>query len=153
MLRRAQRNDFSAIARMYRMLFEEMAELQPGYWRAAEQSEDFFSSLFEDGSWDIFVVEEDSVVAGFVVLKEESTPPYPCVEPHRFAYLMDMMVLPQYRGCGHGTRLIERAAAWAQERGFDYVELHVLEENRNATSLYERCGFSSAMRTMRRRLP
>ena len=149
MLRKATKEDIPRIAELYAMLFVEMARLQPFYWRSEAQQAELLTTAIENESWEVFVAEEDSSIAGFALVREETTPPYPCFVPHKYAYLMDMVVSPQYRGRGLGTQLIERVKMWAKERNLDYVELQVLEENTGAISLYERNRFSTAMRTMR----
>lgn len=56
------------------------------------------------------------------------------------AYLGDMATDPAWRGRGIGTTLLERALAWATERGAGRVELYATEPGR---PLYERYGFAS----------
>ena len=53
--------------------------------------------------------------------------------------IMDITLLPEFRGLGVGTRLLRRLLDEAQE-GAKRVSIHV-EENNPARSLYERLGF------------
>ncbi len=59
--------------------------------------------------------------------------------------IIDIALLPQHRGTGIGTRLIEDVVAEAQRAG-RYVSLHVERWN-PALALYERLGFEQAGET------
>lgn len=144
--------DIPRIVELYELLFSEMAALQPAYWQAWGQGEEFLAGAMESDLWEIFVAEQGGVAAGFAVVKETETPPYRCFVPHRYAYLMDLVVEPSSRGCGLGRLLIGEVERWAQARNLDYVELQVLEENQRAADLYEQCGFTTTTRVMRRAL-
>lgn len=55
----------------------------------------------------------------------------------------DLAVLPEHRGRGVGTALLEAVAAHARERGCCKVTLEVRVDNAAAQSLYRRHGFSA----------
>jgi ribosomal protein S18 acetylase RimI-like enzyme len=67
------------------------------------------------------------------------------------SWLSALWVDPAARGTGLGLRLIEAAAAWAQEQGAAAVELSVTTNNRAAAAVYARAGFAETGR--RRPLP
>lgn len=54
--------------------------------------------------------------------------------------LVDISLLPDWRGQGIGSQLIARAQAWAGEAGC-VLSLHVLHSNPAARRLYDRHGF------------
>jgi ribosomal protein S18 acetylase RimI-like enzyme len=56
-------------------------------------------------------------------------------------YLISMWVDPGYRGRGIGQALVEQAIDWVRGRGMDHLIVEVEATNRNAISLYTRCGF------------
>ena len=58
------------------------------------------------------------------------------------ADLVSMWVRPSARGRGVGESLIEAAAGWAKDRGYDTLYLWVTESNGPARRLYERYGFT-----------
>lgn len=151
-VRKAILDDISAIAPLYRILFKEMAELQPAFWRPAEMPRTFILELIEGKHSDILVAEEEGVVVGFAVVQDRDTLPFNPIIPNRYAYLMDMVVDPAHRGKGLGSALLAAVDNWAKERGCRWVELNVLEENTAARRLYERAGLSCGQRTMRKML-
>lgn len=48
--------------------------------------------------------------------------------PHRFAYLMDLIVRPEQRNQGVATALLDAVKQWGAANKLDYVELQVLLE-------------------------
>jgi RimJ/RimL family protein N-acetyltransferase len=54
---------------------------------------------------------------------------------------LGMSVLAPWRGQGIGSRLLDRAIAWAKERRLRRLELEVRSNNPGARRLYERKGF------------
>ena len=59
---------------------------------------------------------------------------------HRGA--LRMGVLPSYRGCGLGKRMLGDCIAAARARGIDRVELEIRTDNRLALELYRSSGFA-----------
>lgn len=53
-----------------------------------------------------------------------------------------MYALPQFWGKGHAGELLDYAANWLYERGFDDVYLYVLEGNERAERFYAKHGFT-----------
>jgi len=57
------------------------------------------------------------------------------------AWLEDLFVREDARGCGLGRALVEAAIERARGRGCKRIELDVNEDNAAARALYEACGF------------
>jgi GNAT superfamily N-acetyltransferase len=62
--------------------------------------------------------------------------------PQEYAYISDLVVLPQHRGQGLGGNLLARAEALAREAGVGSIHVGVLAKNRAAHELYRNRGFS-----------
>ncbi len=56
--------------------------------------------------------------------------------------LVSLWVRPQARGLGVGDALVTAVISWARARNATSVHLWVIETNKHAWMLYERCGFS-----------
>jgi ribosomal-protein-alanine N-acetyltransferase len=54
---------------------------------------------------------------------------------------LGMAILEGYRGRGIGSALMERAIAWAGDRGLAKISLEVWPHNTRAIALYEKFGF------------
>ena len=148
-IRKALPQDKEQISNLYSILFAESAQLQPSFYKASEENGPFVESILADEKACFFVAQDGELIKGFVLVLEQSTPPYPCLHQFSYAYLLDTVVLPQCRGQGIGTALIGAVKEWAKERNLHHVALTVLEENFEARKLYERNSFRSTMRTMR----
>lgn len=60
---------------------------------------------------------------------------------NKFAYVEELAVDTQFRGQGVGQALLNRAIAWARERGFPGIMLETQDNNVPACKLYAKCGF------------
>ncbi len=59
----------------------------------------------------------------------------------RHGHVSDIVVAPAAEGRGIGAALMAAAEAWARERGFRLLSLHVFDGNVRAQDLYERLGY------------
>ena len=73
--------------------------------------------------------------------------------PRRFVYLEDLVVSAAFQRQGIGHRLMERVHRWAREQGVTEVELDVWEFNASARVFYEKQGYQTTTRGMRKHLP
>lgn len=65
------------------------------------------------------------------------------LEESNIIQLMSMWVRPQARGDGVSEALIDAVIDWAGVQNASSVHLWVIETNKYARMLYERCGFSA----------
>jgi RimJ/RimL family protein N-acetyltransferase len=65
---------------------------------------------------------------------------------------LGMGILPEFRGRGLGTRLLEATVARARELRLGKIELSVYASNAPAIALYRKCGFVDEGRRRRGRL-
>jgi ribosomal protein S18 acetylase RimI-like enzyme len=71
--------------------------------------------------------------------------------PKKTLHISVVYVLPQFRRCGIGGRLVTTILDWGSGAGAELCDLHVLCDN-PAKSLYEKIGFSAREVQMVRRL-
>ncbi|MDE6893653.1 MAG: GNAT family N-acetyltransferase [Lachnospiraceae bacterium] len=145
-------NDINDIKRLYKILYLDMSKLQPEYCRAADEDEDFIKMIIESDKDDILIVKENHQVLGFALVQQQDTPPFNCIVPHKYAYLMDIVITPEQRGKGIGRQLINAVKSWAKSRKMEYIELGVLTQNENAVKLYESMEFFECRKTMRMKI-
>ncbi len=148
-IRTAVQQDLPSVKQLYTQLNQALAGYQPDDFTPDLQSDPFFQELLGKPEYEVLVAEEDGRVVGIAALKEAHTPPYALYVPRRFAYLMDLCVHADYRGKHIGTQLLDAAKAWTRQRGLEYLELTVLEENRGAAALYQREGFRPTQHRLR----
>ena len=150
LIRPTQAADLPAIIGLYRVLDEEMVDLQPEFFCAAPREEEPIRQFIEAPDADYLLAEQEGAVVGFaLVVYAGWTPEFSCVLPHRYASLNDMVVAREWRRQGVGSALLGAAKRWARDRRLEYLELGVLAQNSNAIHLYEAHDFVEATRTMR----
>ncbi len=85
----------------------------------------------------VFIAEEDGVSLGFVQLY----PTFSSVEMARWWILNDLYVIPEARGKGLASLLLERARTTAVETGAGGLSLETARSNSAAQKLYEGKGW------------
>jgi GNAT superfamily N-acetyltransferase len=98
----------------------------------------FLQSHLQSGTSTIYIAESNGTIAGFTQLfKTFSTVHLSC------AYILeDLYVLPEYRGGGIATSLLERACRHAQDAGASGMFLETAFDNHDAQRVYQRCGWT-----------
>jgi len=99
----------------------------------------------------MLVAADDERVLGHVGVELVTVPPdrTPLVA-RRFALVHDLIVTADAREHGIGSALMAAVERWAGERDAESVELTVWTFNQNALRLYERLGYETQMRRLRR---
>jgi ribosomal protein S18 acetylase RimI-like enzyme len=65
----------------------------------------------------------------------------PLFRHRHWAELLALYVIPEQRGSGLAERLLDAGARWAQERGYERIQLYVTATNLPARRFYARSGF------------
>jgi ribosomal protein S18 acetylase RimI-like enzyme len=89
--------------------------------------------MFEDPFTHGFIVETDDQIAGYARLffnRDENR-----------LYVSSLYFLPDYQGQGMGSQLLNAAAGYAAEKGFDELWIGVMVKNRQALVFYRKVGF------------
>jgi len=156
LIRRAEPRDVAALGRFGAVLvrahhaFDAQRFLMPGP-RLEEGYAHFLGTQLAEEDVAIFVAERAGAIVGYV---------FAGIEPRSWkelrdvaGFIHDVVVDPDARGVGVGTRLIETAAAWLVTRGAPRVMLWTAEQNREAQRLFEQLGFRRTMIEMTREAP
>ena len=96
----------------------------------------------------VFVADEDGEVVGFVCIWAHVAQDELINAPGEFAYVSDLVVLPEFRGRKLGYRLLQTVEEYAVAEGATTLVLGVLARNRVARRLYEKFGFEEAQVNM-----
>jgi ribosomal protein S18 acetylase RimI-like enzyme len=90
----------------------------------------------------LFVAEVHGRVVGFVSVLGVCRSEAPDDDSTPFAYVDDLVVLPDYRGQGHGQELLRQAEAYAMACGRSVLRLCVKGGNQSARAFYARAGYA-----------
>ena len=100
----------------------------------------------------VFVAEADEGVVGFVCVWGRVPPQEPDEPQREYAYVSDLVVLPDQRRQGIGRALLERAEAYARALGMETIGIGVMAANRAALDLYEAGGYRAVHLELRKSL-
>jgi len=144
-IRLANMNDLSCCAELLGILFAQEQEFNPD---PAKQRNGLEMIITNPDAGFVLVYEADGMVQGMVlVLFTVST-----ALGSRVAILEDMIVAPELRGRGVGTRLREKAVQMAIDKGCARITLLTDHDNNAAHSFYRKGGFSRSDMVVFRRV-
>ena len=101
--------------------------------------------LSDDASLVVAEIEGKIIGSGYALIK----PARHYLNHEFYSYLGFMFTLPDYRGRGVNTKIIERLKQWSDSKGLREMRLTVYDENYNAISAYEKVGFKKHIIEMR----
>lgn len=104
----------------------------------------FWTWIQQSGSI-VFIVEEKTQPIGYLVLHASSREEITGVNQ---GWIMDLGVLPEWRGKGAGRVLLKAAEDHCREQRVPYLGLAVTSHNVRALSLYEQFGFAEERKLM-----
>ena len=148
-IRAAEHGDIEQICGLFNEFFAYNAEKDPVYCRAGKEPGGYPKSVIESDGADIIVAVDNDVIIGFIHIKESKTPPYDALVQNHYAQIIDFIVTAERRKEGTGTKLMDAAKAWANDRKLDYIELFVLDGAKNEHRFYENNDFVPVMHTLR----
>ncbi|WP_282611126.1 GNAT family N-acetyltransferase [Pelagibius sp. Alg239-R121] len=99
-----------------------------------EEVREFVLSNIEQGNPHLIASIEGEVVGWCDIRRHH-------LQSHAHRGTLGIGIVPEFRGNGLGTRLIELAIECATETGFSRIEFDVRADNFRAIALYEKTGF------------
>ncbi len=143
LIEKAKQDDIGAMADLLRALFDQEADFAPD---RAKQTRGLTLILNAPETGQLFVARRNGEVVGMIgLLFTVST-----ALGSRVCWLEDMVVRPDCRGSGLGSRLLAHAIDYASSQGFGRITLLTDRVNANAQRFYARHGFTlSEMTPMR----
>jgi ribosomal protein S18 acetylase RimI-like enzyme len=147
-IRKAERRDLASLGRLGAMLmrthyeFDRQRFLGPG--KATESGyASFLGSFLDADDARVFVAEQNDEIIGYV---------YTALEPLSWkelrgpaGFIHDVAVDERSRHAGVGTKLMQAAIEWLQERGAPRVVLWSAAANDTAQTLFRDLGFRDTM--------
>jgi ribosomal protein S18 acetylase RimI-like enzyme len=144
-LRRAQLKDAVPLAALGAQTFADtFAHLYPPQDLAAfitnHQSVNTYTKLLGDSNVGIWLADVDEHEAVGFVSAGKCKLPVKDLDP-RAGEIRQLYVLKSFHGHGLGSRLLQLALTWLEERAYEPLYVGVWSENFGAQRLYERYGF------------
>ncbi len=132
---RAREEDLKELARVY---LEGYRGLEEYAYTHPDDVDAYMSWLWRRDREGIFVARANSRIVGFVAGDANW---FSKREHRKVGAVHEIVVLPEYRGMGVGSALMERVLSYFRERGLHTAELWVGDENYSALDFYRQLGF------------
>jgi len=134
-IRQIQPADNPVIAKIIRDTLTEFGANHPGTVYFDPTTDALFELFRKEKSVYNIAEVDGKIVGGGGIFPTEGLPVDTCE-------LVKMYLLPEARGTGLGTQLINRCLKQAKDYGFSRVYLETMNELKAALKVYERLGFS-----------
>jgi GNAT superfamily N-acetyltransferase len=153
-VRPAAPHDDRSLRRLFAELHGFNASLDPRF-ALAEGWEEVFASHLEHerqmrhgATW---LAEAGSHPAGFLMV--DGHVDSPLFQDRRWAEVLALYVVPEWRKRGVAQTMLAAAAEWASGHGYDRLQLHVTASNSPARAFYASAGFVPVQEIWRLDLP
>ncbi len=117
------------------------------------RSREFMEHVLSSRDDLLLVAEQNGRLVGLIRAAVRMAPDAPMVVPRRYIAIEELVVTESARRRGYAPALVEQVHDWARERDIRDVQLTVHEFNTGAVRVYERLGYATVSRQMRRLLP
>ena len=142
MIRIARKEDIDQIMTIVNETIEDLTAEGNYQWDETYPTADHF--LYDIQNNNLYIIESEDKVAGFICINQEEDEAYktvnwrldqPAIVLHRFAIKRDKM------GQGLGTKLVEFAIRFSQNRGLNYVKVDTNVKNKRMNEFFKKLGF------------
>ena len=144
-IRQAKPTDVGSLADIYQASAEHHVRLDPSLYSTPDYlalKERYAKRLPLPEEEEILVAEVDGEVVGWIEMLLRPASGQPRMMRDALSVALDIAVLPEHRGHGVGSRLVDAAEKWAGERGAEVMTLSTHVANFDAIRFYqERHGF------------
>jgi GNAT superfamily N-acetyltransferase len=139
-IRRATSDDIDQLVRLRLLLFEEAGEpLQPTQAEAVrEATRAYFTKSLPQETFLAWVAESNHQIVAASGLAVFERPPAPSNLSGKEAYVLNMYTLPQWRGQGLASALLQEIIHFAKGTSIRRLWLHATPSGR---PIYEKAGF------------
>lgn len=154
MIRLANINDVENIQKLNMELFIVLNQLRPDIYNPIAFEKTFIKSMINSCNSDYILIEDDDRLVGYSLIEERISPfkEYDSFIEDHYAFIYELVILPEYRTKGYGRQIIEAANMWAKKRKLTSIELNVLNNNYNARAFYEKNGFEEYQIKLRKEI-
>jgi len=103
-----------------------------------DKSPDIIARYRMYDNWKVLVAEEDGKIAGWTGWAVKHYP----AQGWKYVYLIELMINPQFRRKGIGTKLVTEAEKNVRESGCGHIYCYIIETNEASRGLFKKLGYS-----------
>lgn len=150
-IKKATLEDINLILPLVKSMINYQSAIEPSTLRSADEIgtqdiKDHVVNLLSNKSISIFYAKNETEILGYVMGQIDQADPDQKIA--RVGKIIDLFVLPEFRGKEIGTRLQNHLLEWFRGEKISRVELSVYSKNMGAISVWEKLGFQEFRRFM-----
>lgn len=147
-IRFAKENELVRVNELRKQVNDLHVEGEPEVFKEGFDNElrDYIYDIWNDPEQEIVVADSDGIICGFAVLHHIVKPATPFMHERDFMDVDEFCVDKEYRRQGVASEIITFIRKYAEEKGFNRIELNMWEFNRDALAFYEAVGFKTYRR-------
>lgn len=152
-IRKATKEDYEGLCTVIEALDMLHAENLPSIFQQPQKParpESFIENVLEDEKHAMFVAVYNTTIIGFIHVCVLRAPFAPVFVQREYGEIQGLYVGKKFRHFGIGQKLMEVAHKWVRLQGITEVELNVYEFNKYAAAFYEKLGYSTTSKRMRK---
>jgi hypothetical protein len=134
-IREAREEDFTSIWKIFQKVVSEGEFTSAVRTDSLKDSNEHPNEVEDKEKFITVLCELENQIVGYVTVEESMW------KLSQHAGELGIAVLPQFRGVGIGSALLDSALMVASNKGFRKVNLSVFSTNKSAMKLYKRFGF------------
>lgn len=147
-IRLAHTNDIDQLIRMRWDFTNEYSETnieEDKYASFYVECKQFLEAALEGNTWFVWVAEDNGRIVSHVYIELIDKVPRPGRITHPFAYMTNVYTLPEYRGQGIGSKLLEQIKAWSIKNEYEFI---IVWPSEWSIDFYERNGYKHCKEPM-----
>lgn len=147
-IRRATVDDLASICELSQLLFDYERQFTNEFnmsWSHAKEGQEFFTKRLKSRKSFILLAQNRNKLVGYILITLEKFA-WRAFNP--IADVVNLSVVPTYRGKGIGTTLFQQAKKLAIKRGAKRMSVSALMKNTRTLKFYQRQGFGDFNVTM-----
>lgn len=86
-----------------------------------EETKDFLVRAIESNQWFIWVAELENKLVSHIFLELIYKVPRPGKKTNPFVYMTNVYTLPEFRGRGIGSKLLQHINTWSKGRNYEFI--------------------------------
>lgn len=103
-----------------------------------EETKDFLERAIESNQWFIWVAELENKLVSHIFLELIYKVPRPGKKTNPFVYMTNVYTLPEFRGRGIGSKLLQHINTWSKRRNYEFI---IVWPSDNSIEFYKGNGY------------
>lgn len=140
-INKASISDLEVVVDMKLKMFKEVGSISLLQEDAEKKIKKVYKNMYEDDKLCHFILYENDnpiAICG-AVIKEDI--PFCFFKTPYYGYIMDVYCIPEKRGNGYATKVVESSINWLKEKGVHNIKL---KPSNKGKSMYEKMGFQDS---------